>query len=80
MNSGDYADSTDRLEEALRLYLHEHELCQAECEGFSHFPSTNDLYAAIAGLDFLATPEIHQTDAAFLIDPFILLHFYRCLC
>lgn len=48
VNSGDYADSTDRLEEALRLYLHEHELCQAECEGFSHFPSNNDLYAAIA--------------------------------
>uniref|UniRef100_A0A672ZSP1 Prolyl 3-hydroxylase family member 4 (inactive) n=1 Tax=Sphaeramia orbicularis TaxID=375764 RepID=A0A672ZSP1_9TELE len=33
VGSGDFDSSTDHLEEALRLYLHEYELCQADCEG-----------------------------------------------
>ncbi|KAK7919549.1 hypothetical protein WMY93_010833 [Mugilogobius chulae] len=47
VNSEDYDRSTVHLEEALKLYLHEFELCQYECEGVSHVPPNLDLYAII---------------------------------
>ncbi|KAM4716367.1 cartilage-associated protein-like [Anableps anableps] len=45
---GNYSSSIEHLEEALRLYLQEYDLCQAECEGISHFPSDKDFYALLA--------------------------------
>uniref|UniRef100_A0A8C6WH79 Prolyl 3-hydroxylase family member 4 (inactive) n=1 Tax=Neogobius melanostomus TaxID=47308 RepID=A0A8C6WH79_9GOBI len=48
VNSADYGSSTDQLEEALKLYLREYELCQYECEGVSQLPPDMDLYSAIA--------------------------------
>ncbi|MEQ2188935.1 hypothetical protein GOODEAATRI_020001, partial [Goodea atripinnis] len=47
-NSGNYNSSIEHLEEALRLYLQEYDLCQAECEGIGHFSSDRDFYALLA--------------------------------
>ncbi|XP_072311763.1 endoplasmic reticulum protein SC65-like [Eucyclogobius newberryi] len=47
VTSEDFDGSTDQLEEALKLYLHEFELCQYDCEGVSHLPQHQDLYATI---------------------------------
>ncbi|MED6235578.1 hypothetical protein ATANTOWER_029391 [Ataeniobius toweri] len=47
-NSGNYNSSIEYLEEALRLYLQEYDLCQAECEGIGHFSSDRDFYALLA--------------------------------
>ncbi|KAJ0016006.1 hypothetical protein NQD34_014296 [Periophthalmus magnuspinnatus] len=47
VNSEDFNRSIDQLEEALKLYLHESELCQYECEGVPHIPPNQDLYATI---------------------------------
>ncbi|XP_015253511.1 PREDICTED: synaptonemal complex protein SC65-like [Cyprinodon variegatus] len=44
LDSGNYNSSVKRLEEALRLYLQEFDLCQAECEGINHFSSEMDFY------------------------------------
>nr|XP_020460994.1 synaptonemal complex protein SC65-like [Monopterus albus] len=48
ISSGDYSSSVKHLEEALRLYLHEYELCQVDCEGLSQLVSDRDFYAVIA--------------------------------
>ncbi|XP_071375620.1 endoplasmic reticulum protein SC65-like [Centroberyx affinis] len=48
VGSGDYSSSIDHMEKALRLYLHEYELCQAECEGASQLSSLTDLYPDLA--------------------------------
>uniref|UniRef100_A0A3Q3KQD1 Leprecan-like alpha-helical domain-containing protein n=1 Tax=Monopterus albus TaxID=43700 RepID=A0A3Q3KQD1_MONAL len=50
ISSGDYSSSVKHLEEALRLYLHEYELCQVDCEGLSQLVSDRDFYAVIAGM------------------------------
>lgn len=47
-NSGDYSSSIELLEETLRLYLHEFDLCQAQCEGISQLPADRDFHAVIA--------------------------------
>lgn len=50
VNSGDYSSAVDRLEEALRLYLHECDLCRADCEGVVPLPPPDtDFYAVLAG-------------------------------
>uniref|UniRef100_UPI0037E8283E endoplasmic reticulum protein SC65-like n=1 Tax=Semicossyphus pulcher TaxID=241346 RepID=UPI0037E8283E len=48
VNSGDYSSSVEHMEEALRLYLHEHDLCQAVCEGISQLSPDSDFYTVIA--------------------------------
>uniref|UniRef100_A0A3Q3B519 Prolyl 3-hydroxylase family member 4 (inactive) n=1 Tax=Kryptolebias marmoratus TaxID=37003 RepID=A0A3Q3B519_KRYMA len=48
VSSGDYSSSTELLEEALRLYLQEYHLCQADCEGIGAFSPEGDFYALIA--------------------------------
>ncbi|XP_074518759.1 endoplasmic reticulum protein SC65-like [Halichoeres trimaculatus] len=48
VTSGDFSSSVVHMEEALRLYLREFDLCQAECEGMSHLSADTDFYAAIA--------------------------------
>ncbi|XP_054454466.1 endoplasmic reticulum protein SC65-like [Anoplopoma fimbria] len=48
VNSGDYSSSVEHMEEALRLYLHEYDLCQADCEGISQLSTHSDFYAVIA--------------------------------
>ncbi|XP_060884838.1 endoplasmic reticulum protein SC65-like [Labrus mixtus] len=48
VNSGDYSDSVGHMEDALRLYLREFELCQADCEGISQLSPDSDLYTVIA--------------------------------
>ncbi|KAM8836108.1 endoplasmic reticulum protein SC65-like [Spinachia spinachia] len=47
-DSGDYGRSVALMEEALRLYLDEYDLCQADCEGVDRLPPHRDFYAAIA--------------------------------
>ncbi|XP_045924573.1 cartilage-associated protein-like isoform X2 [Micropterus dolomieu] len=47
INSGDYSSSVEHMEEALRLYLHEHDLCQADCEGITPRSPDSDFYAFI---------------------------------
>ncbi|KAI3365224.1 hypothetical protein L3Q82_010321 [Scortum barcoo] len=47
-SSGDYSSSVEHMEEALRLYLHEHDLCQADCEGISQLSPDGDFYTVIA--------------------------------
>ncbi|MEQ2209896.1 hypothetical protein XENOCAPTIV_005533, partial [Xenoophorus captivus] len=47
-NSGNYNSSIEHMEEALRLYLQEYDLCQAECEGIGNFSSDRDFYALLA--------------------------------
>lgn len=50
VSSHDYSRSIEHLEEALRLYLQEYELCQADCEGIIQLHSADmDFYAVIAG-------------------------------
>ncbi|KAM3592084.1 uncharacterized protein V6R79_012376 [Siganus canaliculatus] len=46
-NSGDYSSSIEHMEEALKLYLQEHDLCQADCEGLSQLSPDRDFYAVI---------------------------------
>ncbi|XP_028332381.1 endoplasmic reticulum protein SC65-like [Gouania willdenowi] len=48
ISSGDYSTSIHYLEETLRLYLHEYDLCQADCEGVGKIPADKDFYALIA--------------------------------
>ncbi|KAM9716913.1 endoplasmic reticulum protein SC65-like [Menidia menidia] len=45
---GEYSNSVEHLEEALRLYLQEYHLCQADCEGIGHFSPDRDFYTVIA--------------------------------
>ncbi|XP_034563985.1 endoplasmic reticulum protein SC65-like [Notolabrus celidotus] len=52
LNSGNFSSSVDHMEEALRLYLREYGLCQAECEGISQLSTDNDFYAVIADVLF----------------------------
>lgn len=49
INSGDYSGSVEHMEEALRLYLREHDLCQADCEGIGQRSPDSDFYTVIAG-------------------------------
>jgi len=49
VSSGNYSSSIEDLEEALKLYLHEYDLCQADCEGISQLSPDRDFYAVIAG-------------------------------
>lgn len=50
VNSGDYSSAVDHLEEALRLYLHECDLCRADCDGVVPLlPPDTDFYAVLAG-------------------------------
>lgn len=49
VSSGDYSSAAEHLEEALKLYLHECDLCWAECEGIVQLPTDSDFYAAVAG-------------------------------
>ncbi|CAN9508583.1 unnamed protein product [Ophioblennius macclurei] len=46
--SGDYGGSIEHLEEALKLYLREHELCQTDCEAVGHLSSNKDFYGGLA--------------------------------
>ncbi|XP_026171941.1 endoplasmic reticulum protein SC65-like [Mastacembelus armatus] len=48
MSSGDYSSSVEHMEEALELYLHEYELCQADCEGIPQLLPDRDFYSVIA--------------------------------
>ncbi|XP_034070291.1 endoplasmic reticulum protein SC65-like [Gymnodraco acuticeps] len=48
INSGDYSGGVKDMEEALRFYLLEFELCQADCEGISQLSPDRDFYAVIA--------------------------------
>ncbi|XP_037610353.1 endoplasmic reticulum protein SC65-like [Sebastes umbrosus] len=48
INSGDYTSSIEHMEEALRLYLHEYDLCQADCEGISPLSPHSDFCAVVA--------------------------------
>ncbi|KAM9425846.1 endoplasmic reticulum protein SC65-like [Pholidichthys leucotaenia] len=48
VSSGDYSRSVDHLEEALRLYLQEYGLCQAECEGIAQLTPDRDFYEVLA--------------------------------
>ncbi|KAM4525454.1 endoplasmic reticulum protein SC65-like [Odontesthes bonariensis] len=48
VSSGNYSNSIEHLEEALRLYLHEYDLCQADCEGIGQLSPDRDFYAVIA--------------------------------
>ncbi|XP_019120327.2 endoplasmic reticulum protein SC65 isoform X2 [Larimichthys crocea] len=48
INSGDYDGGVEHMEESLRLYLHEHDLCQADCEGIGQLLPDSDFYAVIA--------------------------------
>ncbi|XP_028286192.1 endoplasmic reticulum protein SC65-like [Parambassis ranga] len=48
INSHDYSRSIEHLEEALRLYLQEYELCQADCDGIIQLSADRDFYAVIA--------------------------------
>ncbi|XP_056286712.1 endoplasmic reticulum protein SC65-like [Pseudoliparis swirei] len=50
INSGDYSSSIDHTEAALRLYLHEYDLCQADCEGLHQLSPHTDFYTAIADI------------------------------
>ncbi|XP_041830223.1 endoplasmic reticulum protein SC65-like [Melanotaenia boesemani] len=47
-SSGDYSSSVEHLEEALRLYLQEFDLCQVDCEGISQFSPDRDFYTVMA--------------------------------
>ena len=49
VTSGDYSSSVEHMEEALRLYLQEFDLCQADCEGISQLSPDTDFYTLIAG-------------------------------
>ncbi|XP_029311829.1 endoplasmic reticulum protein SC65-like isoform X2 [Cottoperca gobio] len=70
INSGDYSSGVKHMEEALSLYLHEYDLCQADCEGISQLSPHSDFYAVTAVNDgrsalpcaysyFLFEPEDH---------------------
>ncbi|XP_069547918.1 endoplasmic reticulum protein SC65-like [Brachyistius frenatus] len=48
VSSGDYGSSVEHLEEALRLYLQEYDLCRADCEGIRQLSSDRDFYTVIA--------------------------------
>ncbi|XP_068439223.1 endoplasmic reticulum protein SC65-like [Clinocottus analis] len=48
INAGDYSSSVGHMEGALRLYLHEYDLCQADCEGINQLPPHSDFYTVIA--------------------------------
>ncbi|XP_070707395.1 endoplasmic reticulum protein SC65-like [Pempheris klunzingeri] len=48
IGSGDYSGGVEHMEEALRLYLHEYDLCQADCEGISQLSPDTDFYTVIA--------------------------------
>lgn len=58
MSSGDYSSSVELLEDALRLYLQEYDLCQAECEGIGHLSADRDFYSLIAGIQYLITSRL----------------------
>ncbi|TKS89645.1 Synaptonemal complex protein SC65 [Collichthys lucidus] len=45
INSGDYDGGVEHMEKSLRLYLHEYDLCQADCEGISQLLPDSDFYA-----------------------------------
>ncbi len=49
ISAGDYSSGVELMEEALRLYLHEYDLCQADCEGISQLSPDSDFYSVIAG-------------------------------
>lgn len=50
LNSGNYSGSVGLLEETLKLYLHEHDLCQRDCEGVIQLLPDVDFYTALSGL------------------------------
>ncbi|KAK2820438.1 hypothetical protein Q5P01_023397 [Channa striata] len=53
--SGDYSGSVGHMEEALRLYLRQYELCQVDCEGIGQLLPDVDFYTIVAdvGVDVL---------------------------
>ncbi|XP_054860731.1 endoplasmic reticulum protein SC65-like isoform X1 [Amphiprion ocellaris] len=48
ISSGDYSSSVEQLEETLKLYLQEYDLCQSDCEDISQLSADRDFYAVIA--------------------------------
>lgn len=57
VNSGDYSSAVDHLEEALRLYLHECDLCRADCEVVVPLPPATDYYMVLAGQSSVSKKE-----------------------
>uniref|UniRef100_A0A3Q3X8L6 Leprecan-like alpha-helical domain-containing protein n=1 Tax=Mola mola TaxID=94237 RepID=A0A3Q3X8L6_MOLML len=48
ISSADYSSGVEHLESALRLYLQEYDLCQADCEGIVQLSPDSSFYAAVA--------------------------------
>eukprot|EP00066_Takifugu_rubripes_P000647 XP_003961304.1 PREDICTED: synaptonemal complex protein SC65-like [Takifugu rubripes] len=48
LNSGNFSGGVELLEETLKLYLHEHDLCQRDCEGIVHLLPDVDFYTALS--------------------------------
>lgn len=49
LNSGHYSGGVGLLEETLKLYLREHDLCQRDCEGTAPLSPDVDFYTALSG-------------------------------
>lgn len=49
LNSGNYSGGVLLLEETLKLYLHEHDLCQSDCEGVVQLLPDADFSTALSG-------------------------------
>lgn len=69
ISSGDYSGSVEHMEEALRLYLHEYDLCQADCEGISQLSPDSDFYTIIVGqyAVFKTAEKEHQNEKVTLV-------------
>lgn len=61
ITSGDYGGSVEPMEEALRLYMHEYQMCQVDCEGVAHVSPDKDLYTVLAGVYAYNTGCSHGT-------------------
>ncbi|RVE59461.1 hypothetical protein OJAV_G00188750 [Oryzias javanicus] len=46
--SGEFSSAVDHLEDALKIYLQEFQLCQSDCEGVRPLPAATDFYTLAA--------------------------------
>ncbi|XP_076007676.1 endoplasmic reticulum protein SC65-like [Genypterus blacodes] len=81
IGSGDYSSSVDSMEEALRLYLLEYELCQADCRGVGQLSSGSDpvmadVYVGVVKCELKCEENLMPNIGGYFVEKFVPTVYY----
>nr|XP_046234097.1 endoplasmic reticulum protein SC65-like isoform X2 [Scatophagus argus] len=69
IGSGDHSSGVEHMEKALRLYLHEYDLCQADCEGISQL--SDDVYVDILQCKLKCEENLMPNVGGYFVEKFV---------